>query len=277
MNWDNPACKILGLNKTEKKILGSIESFSSVQQIAKVSGISRTGINYALEALIQKGLVKLGRNKARKTYQAINSTELAEAFLESSRKVDLLDYLKEQTRLKSAGNQKVRIHLGLNEVIAAYFSIVNTSRDERVRAIQHHRSFLEIIEKLTPPKLVEFNRIMHKHKIILDGMLNKGAYKSTQEEIAREPEKYKPVAESLGEDRIADYTVFPDQFFNYDAELWLFRNTALIINWKEEIAVEIDNEHITGFLRDMFKFVKACNLKLDHHRVLREVLQRSDL
>ena len=73
---------------------------------------------------------------------------------------------------------------------------------------------------------------------------------------------------------MADYTVFSDEFFNYDAEIWIFKTTTLIINWKEEVAIEITNANMTGFLKDMFEFVKVGGSKLDHNKAMRDLLAK---
>jgi hypothetical protein len=118
---------------------------------------------------------------------------------------------------------------------------------------------------------VEFNEAIKKNNIILDGMLNKSAYNAYREEIKSNPKKHADAVKSL-EGRMADYTVFPDEFFNYDSEIWIFKTTTLIINWHEEVAIEITNANMTGFLKDMFEFVKAGGSKLDHNKAIRELL-----
>jgi hypothetical protein len=45
----------------------------------------------------------------------------------------------------------------------------------------------------------------------------------------------------------------------------------LIINWREEVAIEITNKEIMLFLRDMFEFVKVSNRKIDHNRLIKQV------
>jgi hypothetical protein len=163
--------------------------------------------------------------------------------------------------------------VGAKEIIPAYKRIASANRNERVRAIQHHRSWNELIKKISPAQLVEFNEQIKKNHLIIDGMLNKSAYKAYREEIKNAPDKNESAIKSL-EGRMADYTVFGDEFFNHDAEIWIFKTTTLIINWHEEVAIEIINANMTWFLKDMFEFVKASGDKLDHNQALKEVLER---
>jgi len=102
-------------------------------------------------------------------------------------------------------------------------------------------------------------------------MLNRSAYNAYKDEIKKDPEKHADMIKSL-EGRMADYTVFSDEFFNYDSEIWIFKTTTLIINWNEEVAIEITNAKMTGFLKDMFEFLKEGGSKLDHNKAMRELL-----
>ena len=70
---------------------------------------------------------------------------------------------------------------------------------------------------------------------------------------------------------MADYTILPDEYFDYDVEIWIFKETTLIINWHQEIATEIRNKDITGFLRDMFDLMKNSGRKIDHNKLIREI------
>jgi len=129
-----------------------------------------------------------------------------------------------------------------------------------------------LAEKISPEQLIEFNETIKKNHIIFDGMLNRSAYKAYSEEIRKDPEKHTDMIKSL-EGRMADYTVFSDEFFNYDSEIWIFKTTTLIINWKKEVAIEITNADMTGFLKDMFEFVKAGGIKHDHNKAIKDLLK----
>jgi hypothetical protein len=101
-------------------------------------------------------------------------------------------------------------------------------------------------------------------------MLNESAYQAYKEEVLNNPRKYKDSVKSL-EGRMADYTFFADDVFNHNAELWLFKNTSLLINWHEEVAIEITNKSMTSFLKDMFEFVKKGGHKVDHNQAMKNL------
>jgi predicted transcriptional regulator len=263
--------KILDLSKLEHRVLEYLFEARSIQQIASGTGFSRTGIKYALKSMIDKGFVQKIKYGKRSLYVSVTKEEL-------SRKIqDIADELVfsgrglKGVKLRTSKRDEFIIHVGTEEILPAYSRISSMNKNERIKAIQHHRSWVQLTDKITQEQLEEFNNNIIKNKIILDGMLNESAYKSYAKEIVANPKKHKKGVKSL-KGRMADYTVFPDKYFDYDAELWMFKNTALVISWKEEIAIEITNKNITSFLKDMFEFVKMQGRKIDHNKMIEEII-----
>lgn len=274
MKWNLTNLKIFRFSNLEISILEVLNAPKSIQEISRLTKLSRTGIKYALGKMVEDGFVTTSLRGKRLLYAAISTDDIHEKLQTAIAEIEPHLTEKKGVRIRDL-KSAFSIHVGTKEIIPAYKRIAFENKNERIRAIQHHRSWLELIEKITPKQLVDFNQAIVKNHIILDGMLNESAYNAYQEEIKNEPEKHTEAVKSL-EGRMADYTVFPDGFFDYDAEIWIFRNTTLLINWKEGFAIEITNANMTGFLRDMYEFVKAGNRKLDHAKALRETLNRAD-
>lgn len=270
MNWSDKTLKILGLSKTEKKVLATITTPLIVRDISGKSGVSRTGVNYCLKKLILGGYVKVQLHNRKKKYVAIDSSELATTLEECSQNLRNSLNLKKGIKVKAADKGEFNIYLGIEEIIPAYEKIALENRDTRVRAIQHHKSWKELVKKMPSQRLVKFNKAIIDNHIIIDGVLNEGAYSDYKREILSDPKLNKSLVESLGE-RMADYTIFPDKYFDYDAEIWIFKNTTLIINWKHEIATEIHNSDITKFIIDMFDLMKNEGRKINHNQLIREL------
>jgi len=276
MNWSDISLRVLGLTPTEKAILEVLKTAKSIPEIVERTRLSRTGVNYCLKALYHKDLISSIKHGKRKLYIAVTWKELAGKLQHTIDDVQIENKDKKGLRIRTSLENEFIIHIGLKEIIPAYERIASMNKDERVKAIQHHRSYNELLEKITPKQLIRFNQAIIKNKIILDASLNSGAYKDYYEEIRRDPKKYQETVKSL-EGRMADYTTFPDKFFNYDAEIWFFKTTTLVINWKEEVAIEITNHNMTGFLKDMFEFVKMSTQKIDHNQMMRNILEKIDL
>lgn len=274
MNTSVQLHDIMGLSDTEKKILIALPQAKNVQSLAEETGISRSGIIYRLNSLVKRGLLQVVREGKRKTYAALTESELIDRLQQSINELKAASHVNQKgARIKTTKEDEFIIHVGAKEIIPAYERIAAENKDERIKAIQHHRSYNELLEKITPAQLAAFNKTIIKNRLIIEGMLNEGAYQAYKDEVKTNPNKYKDSVQSL-EGRMADYTCFADDKFNHDAELWLFKNTSLLINWHDEVAIEITNRSMTAFLKDMFEFVKKGGQKIDHNRAVRSVLEK---
>lgn len=271
MKWDDELLAFLGLSRTETKILEVLKTAKSIQEVAEETRVSRTGVAYSLSLLIKRGLAERHKRGKRHVYMGIEMSGLARKLERVSQGVYIAEGGVRGARIRTSKENEFIIHVGAKEIIPAYSRIASLNKNDRVRGLQHHRSYKEIVEKASSKLLAEFNNAIIKNDIILDGILNESAYKAYAEELKADLKKFKGAVESL-EGRMADYTVFPDNFFDYDAEIWIFKTTTLIINWHEEVAIEITNTNMTGFLKDMFEFVKMGGKKIDHNQMMREVL-----
>ena len=273
MNTTGRIYNIMGLSNTEKKIMAALSRSNNVQDLVEKTGISRTGIVYRLNTLAKRGLLHIVREGKKKTYSALDEKGLVDQLQLAVNEARASRVGQKGARIKTTKEDEFIIHVGAKEIIPAYERIAAENKDERIKAIQHHRSYNELLEKITPIQLAAFNKTIIKNRLIIEGMLNEGAYQAYKDEVKANPNKYKGSVERL-EGRMADYTCFADDKFNYDAELWLFKNTSLLINWHDEVAIEITNRSMTAFLKDMFEFVKKDGQKIDHNQAVRNVLAR---
>jgi DNA-binding MarR family transcriptional regulator len=273
MNWSDKSLKILSLDKSETAILKVLNTAKSVQDIARDSQVSRTGIVYCLKKLFSKGLISTVRFGKRKLYVTITDSQLANNLQRVVDEIKLGEKDKKGVRIKTAKENEFIIHVGVKEIIPAYERIASSCKNERIKAIQHHDSWNELLKKLPPKQLIKFNQTLVDNHIILDGILNDGAYDSYVRELQNnKTEDFKESIESLT-GRMADYSYFADNFFKYNAEIWFFKTTTLIINWHEEVAIEITNSSMTNFLKDMFEFVKSGCRKINHNETMNKVLE----
>lgn len=273
MNWSSKSLIILNLSQVEAVILNTCSISQNVQDIARLTSLSRTGINHALKGLISKGFIQYSFQGKRKAYQAIGLHELSLKLKAVLGQIDMADKNKKGTRVILSPQDEFVIHVGADEIIPAFKKIALETQNDRVKAIQHHRSFNDQVETATPKQIKEFNQAIIKNKIIVDGMLNESAYKSYFDEIKNSSlEKNREVISSL-EGRMSDYSVFPDDRFNVDSEIWIFKTTTLIINWKDKVAIEIINKDMTSLLREMFEYVKQSSKKIDHNGMMRSLME----
>ncbi len=271
MIWSKNTLSILNLSDTEITILNTLQTDHSVQEIASLTSLSRTGINYAIKRLLKDELIDYQLHGKRRFYIAITAERLMHKLSLTIDKIQMNSLNKKGAKIKLSPKDEFIIHVGPEEIVPAFKRIALELTNDRVKAIQHHTSFNDQAETATPKQIIAFNQAIIKNKIIIDGMLNESAYISYANEIKSDPTKFKAHIESLG-GRMADYAVFPDTVFNHHAEIWIFKTTTLLINWKDKVAIEITNDNMTNLLRDMFEYVKHSSKKIDHNKLMRELL-----
>ena len=262
---------IIGLSGTERLILVVLSHIKTIKEVVVETGVSRTGVIYCLGHLVKRGFVHVIHVGKRKSYVALSPAELAshiQSKLDESATVQ-----RKGARIKMNKEDEFIIHVGAKEIIPAYARIASENKNERIKAIQHHKSYNELLDKITSKQLIAFNNSIKKNKLIIDGILNESAYRDYSNEVKSNPKKYLAEVKSL-EGRMADYTFFADSVFKHFAELWLFKDTSLLINWHDEVAIEITNRSMTAFLKDMFEFVKKDGIKVDHNKAMRNLLDQ---
>ncbi len=267
MIWQQSELKFLGLTPLETTILESLTEPRNPSDIARLTGEVRTSVAYNLNRLVERGLVERITTGKRKLYVARSPADLR---LMMQRASDSIGAHTHGARIKTAQEDEFIIHVGADEIVPAFVRIVLEIKNDRVKAIQHHRSYTDQVTVLTKEQAVTFNEAIIKNKIIVDGLLNENAYTEYEKKIRKSPESYRAQIETLG-GRMADYGVFPDGVFDVHAEIWIFKTTTLIINWKDKIAIEITNRNMTGLMRDMFEYVKSGSRKIDHNEMMREL------
>jgi DNA-binding transcriptional ArsR family regulator len=271
VDWKQKELRVFRLTDAEICILESLGTAKSISEIAEIISIPRTTIGYNLKPLLKAGLITQSKSGKRYRYTALNSEQVSQLLRTTIDEINIRNGSLKGVRIKTKKEDEFIIHVGKSEIIPTFKAMANSNKNERIKAIQHHRSHNQLLEKLTLEQAVEFNQSIIRNNLIVDGILNEGAYSSYWKEIQKDPAKFKGPVKSL-EGRMADYSVFPDNRFNCDSEIWIFKTTTLIINWSEEVAIEITNSNMTNFLREMFEYVKDGSRKIDHNEAMKKLV-----
>lgn len=271
MTWSNKSLSFLGLNTSEVKILESLISAKTHQTVAVETFIPRTTVAFITKRLIDKGLVLSVRNGKRFRYIALTEEQLTLRLEQIISEMRSTANERKGARVQLSKENEFTIHVGVKEVIPAYERIASMNRDQRIKAIQGINSWKALTEKLSAQQLIRFNKAVIDNRLIMDGVVQESSYKIYGEMIRKDSKGQKEAAKSLM-GRMADYSFVPDNFFNVQSEIWIFKSTALLINWKDEMAIEIRNQELMSFLRDMFEFVKIGGTKINHEEAMKQIL-----
>jgi hypothetical protein len=271
MNWSNKSLSFLNLNETEIKILAALEQVKTFQEVAHTIDIPRTTVAFITKKLIHRNIVLPVRNGKRFRYIAITEEQLRSNLLSVIGEIESTASERKGSQVKISKESEFTVYAGIKEIIPAHERIASLNANQRVYAIQPNKSWMNLHKKLSPPQLIKFNESIRKNKIILEAVLQENAYKLYGLFFKDNKQALQAVAESFT-DRMTDYGTVPEKFFDYHAEIWIFKSTVMIINWEEEVAIEIINQNITGFIKDMFEIVKNNSKKIDHNQAMRDIL-----
>lgn len=274
MNWSNKSLSFLGLSKKEILVLEGFREVRSHTEVAETTHIPRTTIAFIGKQLLQKGLLLPVKQGKRFNYISLTEEQLRNRLLQTLGEMRATANERKGAQIRISKESEFTIHVGLNEVIEAYSRIAAFNKDTRIKAIQSYKSWITIVEKLGPEGLIRFNKYVRDNNLIIDGILQDKQYDWYGEYLKEHPQSESVnTAESLGQ-RMADYTLVPSEFFNVYSEIWIFRSTVIIINWNDEVAIEVTNDQMMSFLRDMFEFVKMGGKKINHEEYLRDMISK---
>jgi DNA-binding MarR family transcriptional regulator len=273
MNWSNKSLSFLDLSTTEVKILNALHVAKSHQEVAKDIGIPRTTVAFITKNLIEKGLVLSVRNGKRFRYVSLTEEQLTVKIEQMLSAMKLTASERKGAQIRLSKESQFTIHVGLSEVITAYSRIASANKSTRIKAIQSNKSWNTIVAKLAPEQLIQFNKSVIDNDLIIDGILQDNYYDQYAEYLRKHPQEISTDTAKSLTGRMADYTLVPKQYFDVYSEIWIFNTTVIIINWHEEVAIEIINPEMMSFLRDMFEFVKLGGKKVNHEEAMRKVLE----
>lgn len=264
MNWKNPQLHFLGLDSKEIEILMLLRDPLSIQNAARKCKIPRTTIAFVAKKLTERGFIEKVMIGKRYKYYSI-SEERFNIILEN-----ISGSKKEYTPLttQASSNKKVSYYQGLKNIIRLQADFLSSYKDERVYAIQPNKSWLSLHSKVDDEHVIHVNEIIRNNNLILEGIIEHDAYEHFK---AANKKKFIKLARSFG-DRMADYASAPAGFMTDQVEMWIIKDTAMFIDWREEVAIKIIDAHMVYFLHDMFKLVKGQGRKIDHNQSIREVL-----
>ncbi len=267
MNWKNPQLHILGLDSKEVEILMLLRDPLSIQNAARKCKIPRTTIAFITNKLIGRGFIEKVMIGKRYRYYSI-SEERFNAILEN-----ISGSKKEYTPLETqtSSNKKVSYYRGLKSIIRLQADFLSSCKDERVYGIQPNKSWSSLHSKVDEEHVIYVNEIIHNNNLILGGIIEHDAYEHFKK-ANQNKRKFVKLAKSFG-DRMADYVSAPPGFMTDQVEMWLIKDMVTFIDWREEIAIKINDVHIVHLIHDMFKLAKRQGRRIDHNQSIREVLE----
>lgn len=270
MDWKNPKLNILNLNKKEKDLLELLSDPLSTQELSRKSTIPRTTIAFIIKRLLARGLVKKAIVGKRCRYYSIPQEQLRSIF-ESAYSIDSSKNEFISPDATPITSKKISCYLGVKNITRLQVHFLSSFKDERIYAIQPNKSWLGLHSKVNEEHVIHVNNLIRSNNLIIDAMVENDAYENFKN-ANKNKRKFLKLAESFG-NRMADYASPPKGYMTDQVEMWIIKDTAIFIDWREEIAIKIVDTHTAHFLKDLFLLAKESGKKIDHNEAIRKVLK----
>jgi hypothetical protein len=147
----------------------------------------------------------------------------------------------------------VEVLYGTPAIVSIFEKIAQLPKNSRLLALQPDNSVRPALEKNSIADLLRINSGIKEKALIVEGVVHEKSVGTILDVLGKE--KGQRLFDSfIG--RLEDYTKIPDEFANVESEIYVFANTAYIIDWNKEIAIGIHDKEMVALLYAMFSCVK---------------------
>lgn len=260
MHIDSKTAKILGLDKDDLFVLQKLDAKSlKIAEISKETKIPRTSLYYMLPKLENRGFIYQTK-KGSKIFWRKNKN-IKDTY---EKALNALITPEEQNVSFNISSDKTKISVLKKEKILQIFEdIANLAPRTRIYGIQPDTSFLHAIEYISLEHLLRINNVIKQKHIIMEGIIHERSLDSVEKIFSKND--LKKFLESFG-GRSADTATLPSNYLESTiSEIYLYNDTIALINWKEKIAVTIQNKDVYELLKAMFDSTKYMLKKYDQN------------
>ncbi len=253
---------ILAITPSEEKILAAISvQARSITDIANLTRVARTSLLYILTKLYQRGLVERHQKGKRMFWKSSFHKTLEQLSNPRNRSTATTSVNYNHAQ------DGVVIHSGVPAIMKIFERLIEQPKGSRVYGIQPDNSIKYALRKVAAQDWTRINTTFKEKKFIFEGIVHEKSVTTIISEVGRK--KAVDIFNSfIG--RLQDYVKIPDEFANVEAEIYIFGGSAFIINWHEEIAIEVVDKHIVALLLAMFSCVKELGQRYSQNEKMKQ-------
>ncbi len=260
--------KLLGLEKIEVLILEALQSKAlSLTDLSRHIEVPRTTLPRVIKKLNSRGFLKRITVGKRKKWLTVSPSEMFDIFAACTNQ---LDKHTTKTKLRFDNETEFTIYRGAQNIFDVFEKLSSLHKGERVYGIQPDESIQEVVKKLPVEKLLKINNQLKNNKIVFEGIVHKKSVENLMRSMGRKNAK-KLFDSFVG--RLEDYVNLPDDFLNVRSEIYIYRDSAAIINWYDEVAIVIKNPDMIVFLKGMFQCVKEFGQRYSQNEAMKVFLK----
>lgn len=257
-----PQAELLGLTSQEKKVLNLLVTSKESLTATAISGhISepRTTVNFYLKKLLNKGWVeKVKSPKSQYPLWRLND----------EKKIirDTISSFFTLMGITQNALATLTTREGYEQVKAAYERILEAGKTERVFVIQGSHSPSATLKNLPIEFIEEMHTTQKQKQIILEGITSEKGLSVFNGMTPRELQSH------YG--RLTVVYVIPDEYLDFDAEIFIFKNSIIIIQPGTAKSHIINDENVALALKKLIEFIEQYAQKVDVNSHIKELIKK---
>lgn len=240
MRYPKRFLNIFDLTQMERRVLGALERTPQLaSEIQRKTNIPRATLDRVLKELHRRNLLAKRKHSARRGGWV--GKQLEE--IETEFRIKLI-----------AENREIFVYHGKDAMLKAVHRFIETYAGERTYAVQSNKAWDVWHEKLGLAQFKKVNDSFREKMVIIEAVF---------------PERLSNKIFNGYENRPSIAHVLPEEYFNFYSDLMICKDIVFIMNWKDEIAVEIHNKDLISLFLSLFKYFQDTGRRINLHNEAR--------
>ncbi|MBU3668460.1 MAG: TrmB family transcriptional regulator [Candidatus Taylorbacteria bacterium] len=264
---------VFKLTKTELRIFEYVRDFTKIKEscVVSVSGISKTlkiprmTVHDAVQSLNKRGLIEYVMNNKIKGYKLADKEKVLG-------RINIL-YHGEKNSIHIS--RDIVITKGIDACHAVWRKIADLKAGEKVVSIQPNESIKYTFKKLGINSLYPSNDALNTKGIVSEALVNETCYEFVYTILKKERGKEFALNELRKfAPRPSNNASIDKKYLQTPTELFFIRGTAYLVNWKDEVSIEIHNETIMNFLYELYTLARGYGRKIRQKEFIEELVNK---
>lgn len=255
----------IGISTKESNIFTTLLQLqrANISALGRKTGIPRTTLYSALEKFLVKGIAQKVRVGKHTEWEAVSPEELYRVAKNNLQ--DLKESLPELEKLYGFVSDEVKpaeilIYKSKEGLKKAYQNILNLRRFDRVYTIEGNRSVVAKLKNLNSFS-IDWQEAFKKKGIILEGIIGEKSLELIKQASPKIMQSHI--------DRKVITSVLPSEIMDFDADIIMFKNTAVITVVERNLSFIVHNREITDTLKHLFLALQGIGRRVDMNAYLK--------
>jgi predicted transcriptional regulator len=243
----------LNLSTNERIVINIMRQQREAEKISTISKQCRmphTTVSYVLRKLENRKLIT--RVKVNNHYR-----------WRYRKNLDLL----ENASPESFQSALFDVAVGTNHAIKEFMRILELAPTERLYSIQGAGLSKDILKKIDMKFLHSFHSEIKRKQIIIDGIMAESVLNLMKNMSTEQLQSHL--------DRLTVVYILPDELIPFSLDIFVFRNSILLIDYKTERIVRIEESSLAGALKTLYKIAQLQGKKIDLNKYIRELISQT--